>query len=206
MPVPNDTIFGIDDETYERITYGDVRKITDENKLIRLLQLRLDTFLFKQTEPITTSFPLICMSCVAIETLGQIFYKDNKDDTSFRFTSVVGKFSQNFTRKFDADFKKRLGDLWVENKEISKINTLASLIYTYLRNTMIHGFQGRGVYLSFEDTTCFIKTDGYLVLNPNWFWGKTKNAYHDLFSTALKGQKTTQERINCLTYIRKMIA
>jgi hypothetical protein len=206
MSVPNEAIFGVDDETFSGITYGEVRKVTDENKLIRLLKCRLDTFLFNQTETVTTPFPLVCMTCVAVETLGQIFFKENKDNSSFRFVSVINKFGQQFSKSFDKPFKEKLNNLWIENKEISKITTLGLLIYTYLRNTMIHGFQGRGVYLSFEDTTSFIKNpDGFLILNPKWFWSKTKDVYYDLYQTALKGQKNTPERINCLKYIDKLL-
>jgi len=206
MPVPNETIFGRDDETHENVTYYDIRKITNENKLIRLLRERIKVLFINQGNDTKQPFPKIILTCVSIETLGQIFIKENKNDTSFQFVSIINKFDKEFPRKFNKEFKKKLGDLWnSENDNVSGVTNLGKLIYKFLRNTMIHGFQGRGVYLTLEDTKSFIKEDGYLKLNPDWFWEQYKTINHELFVIAEKGQNNTPERLMCLKYINMLI-
>ena len=85
--VPDKIIFGID-ELGNSIDYGFVRNVTDDNELINLLRLRLKVFFIDQVQPLQESrsaFPLTTMTCVGIETLGEIFVKEKKDDTSFQF-------------------------------------------------------------------------------------------------------------------------
>ena len=53
MAVPNLTIFGVD-ENEASINYGTVRQITDEDRLIRLLKLRIEVFFIGQVKPLET--------------------------------------------------------------------------------------------------------------------------------------------------------
>jgi hypothetical protein len=81
--VPDKVIFGIDTLGHS-INYGFVRSVTDNNELINLLRLRLKVFFIDQVQSLQNSkaaFPLTTMTCVGIETLGEIFVKENKDDT-----------------------------------------------------------------------------------------------------------------------------
>ena len=83
--VPDKIIFGID-SLGNVIDYGFVRKVKDDNELINLLRLRLKVFFVDQVQPLQNSrsaFPLTTMTCVGIETLGEIFVNKNNDDTSF---------------------------------------------------------------------------------------------------------------------------
>ena len=204
MPVPDKTIFGIDDRNVS-IDYGFVRQQNEPNELIKLLKLRLDTFLIKQVEPITGAFPKTTMTCITIETLGDIFYGNKKDDQSYGFVSVAKQLHQQFSCNVGKEFKKNLNELWDGTDDVSNIDTLAKLLYKFFRNTMVHGYYGRGVYLSFEDTTWFIKDKGYITINPNWYWDKTKDMYDKFFYEALNGDDNNPKRINCLKYIEKML-
>ncbi|MFN5577873.1 MAG: hypothetical protein ACK5BH_16425 [Bacteroidota bacterium] len=53
MAVPDQTIFGVD-ENEASINYGTVRQITDEDRLIRLLKLRIEVFFIGQVKPLET--------------------------------------------------------------------------------------------------------------------------------------------------------
>ncbi|MFN9380166.1 MAG: hypothetical protein ACK6BQ_09395 [Bacteroidota bacterium] len=53
MAVPDQTIFAVD-ENEASINYGTVRQITDEDRLIRLLKLRIEVFFIGQVKPLET--------------------------------------------------------------------------------------------------------------------------------------------------------
>ena len=56
MAVPDQTIFGVD-ENEASINYGTVRQITDEDRHIRLLKLRIEVFFIGQVKPLETVSP-----------------------------------------------------------------------------------------------------------------------------------------------------
>lgn len=79
--VPDNVIFGIN-ESNSPIDYGYVRNVTDENELINLLRLRLMVFFINQIQALQnarSAFPLTTMTCIGIETMGEIFIKEKKD-------------------------------------------------------------------------------------------------------------------------------
>ena len=93
MAVPNLTIFGVD-ENEASINYGTVRQITDEDRLIRLLKLRIEVFFIGQVKPLETvsPFPLSVMTCIGVETLGEITIAENSDDNGIQLKNILGKF------------------------------------------------------------------------------------------------------------------
>jgi hypothetical protein len=202
--LPDELIFGRNSKD-EVVRYGDVRKITDDTELIKLLKSRLETYLNKQVEPLTidSAFPLTVMTCVAVETLGQIFFKEDSSDTSFQFVSVTKKINQVFGRKLSQKYQTKLTETWA-NKDLKNIDCYGKVLYRFFRNTMIHGYQGKGVFLSYEDTNT-IKIDeetSFIVINPNWFWNSYKVAFEKLFDETIKGQSNNSLRVNCLKYIK----
>ena len=102
MAVPNETIFGVD-EVRNSINYGFVRQLTDENRLINLLKFRIEVFFTEQVKPLeaVSPFPLSVLTCVGIETLGEITIAENKDDSSYQFTSILGKFDKSFSKQLN---------------------------------------------------------------------------------------------------------
>lgn len=204
MPVPDKTIFGVNDRD-DSIDYGFVRKENDPNELIKFLKLRLDAFLIKQIEPISGEFPKTTMTCVTIETLGEIFYGRKKNEHSYGFVLVAKQLNQQFSSNLGKEFKQNLCDLWEGTDDVSDIDTLAKLLYKFFRNTMVHGYYGRGVYLTIENTSSFVKDQGFLTINPNWFWNGTKKLYDKFFNEALYGEDNNPKRIKCLNYIDKIL-
>ena len=203
--IPDDSIFGPND-LGEGITYGYVRSIKDETELIRLLKLRLGGFFIRQVQPLQdahSAFPLAVMTCVGIETLGVIFVPKKEGDSSYQFVETTSKMHQIFGRKPDETFLESFAAIWSEKKK-SDFNSYGKVLYKFFRNTMIHGYQGKGAFLSYEDTDKIeIKSEsGFMVINPDWLWNTYKAFFEKRFSDVLEAQNNNPERQNCLQYIR----
>ena len=99
MAVPNQTIFGVD-ENEASINYRTVRQITDEDRLIILLKLRIEVFFIGQVKPLETvsPFPLSVMTCIGVETLGEITIAESSDDNGIQFKKILGKFDTNLAK------------------------------------------------------------------------------------------------------------
>lgn len=206
--VPDKIIFGID-KLGNSIDYGFVRNITDETELIDLLKLRLKVFFIDQVQSLQNSrsaFPLTTMTCIGIETLGEIFIKEDKDDTSFQFIEIIKKVNQTFGRKPNKKYEKKLQEIWT-GKDLKSIDCFGKLVYRFFRNTMIHGYQAKGMFLSYEETDN-IEIDeefAFIKINPDWFWDSFKKYYENQFASIIKAETNNKERQNCLKYINEFL-
>jgi hypothetical protein len=75
MAIPDETFFAI-----EGITFGHLRNSNSTDERIQLLKKRLDSFFIGQIDALGMSSPFVkaIMSCIAIETLGSIFFFKNQ--------------------------------------------------------------------------------------------------------------------------------
>lgn len=206
--IPDEVIFGIN-TLGESINYGYVRKITNENELINLLRLRLKVFFIDQVQPLQNSgsaFPLTTMTCIGMETLGEIFITEDKSDTSLQFIEIAKKTNQIFGRKPNKKYEKQLAIIWAE-KDLKNVDSFGKILYRFFRNTMIHGYQGKGVFLSYEDTKNIEidETLAFIKINPNWFWNSFKDFYEKSFIEAENAHENNTERQNCLKYIKEFL-
>ena len=206
--IPDHIVFGIN-QNKEGIFYKDIRQVKDDQELIQLLKLRLDTFFIGQVAPMEqyhSAFPLAIMACIGIETLGQVFIGsgENMGDSFVNMTKQIHQFfGRRPSLKFEAGFKQS----WPE-KDWEQVDCYGKLFYVYFRNSMVHGYQGKAIFLSYEDTENFQINEefGYLVINPNWIWKLMEKKYEELFRKALIGQDTNRSRRQCLHYIKKLIS
>ena len=206
MAVPNQTIFGVD-ENEASINYRTVRQITDEDRLIILLKLRIEVFFIGQVKPLETvsPFPLSVMTCIGVETLGEITIAESSDDNGIQFKKILGKFDTNLAKTLTKAEKELVKKNWPD-KDGEKIKTLTDLFYKYYRNTMIHGYRGKGVFLESGLNPPFIFNDGFLIINPDWFWTRFIEVFNSTFEQLLKDKKKgSGERTRCLDYIRKLL-
>ena len=206
MAVPNQTIFGVD-ENEASINYRTVRQITDEDRLIILLKLRIEVFFIGQVKPLETvsPFPLSVMTCIGVETLGEITIAESSDDNGIQFKNILGKFDTNLAKTLTKTEKELVKKNWPD-KDGEKIKNLTDLFYKYYRNTMIHGYRGKGVFLSSDLKPPFIFNDGFLIINPDWFWTRFIEVFNSTFEQLLKDKKKgSGERTRCLDYIRKLL-
>ncbi len=205
-----------------------MRAVHDDDERIRFLKLRLEALFINSCQVLYTSksaFPLVTMTCIGIEALASTFEVDrldqpvagetaeekdqrkkrNKKRQQTAFVQVCNKLDGHLSRQLTKKFRKALAVMWPNNSEISEINTPASLIHRYLRNEMVHGFQAKGVYLSYEDTDKFIVDEkGYMVINPGWFWVAYEKVFKRYFDElATEGSMV---RKNCLLRINDMLS
>ena len=147
MAVPNQTIFGVD-ENEASINYRTLRQITDEDRLIILLKLRIEVFFIGQVKHLETvsPFALSVMTCIGVETLGEITIAESSDDNGIQFKKILGKFDTKLAKTLTKAEKELVKKNWPD-KDGEKIKTLTDLFYKYYRNTMIHGYRGKGVFL-----------------------------------------------------------
>jgi hypothetical protein len=54
----------------------------------------------------------------------------------------------------------------------TSVSDAASLLYVFFRNWMIHGYRGRAVFLTADETSSFKleEPEGTMALNPGWLW------------------------------------
>jgi len=204
MPIPNEITFCT---TYsgKEVTYGKIRVEKDENNKIDFLKYRLNDFLLSQVDKLIkgSPFPLSVMTCIGIETLGTIFIKKDKKNKSHQFVEIIKIIDPEFSKTFSKEFKKDFNKIWNKNI-LDHIDNYGQFIYKYFRNTMVHGFQGEGVYLSDETKVSFEIKKGHITLNPYLFWEEYKKTYEDLFNKVLNNEEPY--RTNCIKRINKMIS
>ena len=194
MPVPDSVIFGPASESGE-FTYGAVRKLQEEEQL-RALQLRLGKFFISQVDELAkpaggpskvySPFPLFLMTCVGMETLGKVFFgrppkrgEKQEDIQREGFLTICNQLHKHFSRPLPKEQKAASNALWGPDAD-KHASTPSLIIYRLGRNTMIHGFRGRGVFIT-EGIAEWTMAEGAIVINPYWLWRTFHNIYEDLW-------------------------
>jgi len=67
----------------------------------------------------------------------------------------------------------------------------------------MHGYYARGVYLNDADEFRWEEGNGFLSINPHWFWKKIRMEYIDIMQESIKTDNA--DRRNALLYIEKML-
>jgi hypothetical protein len=215
MPIPDNVTFG-PDERGQPFSYGQVRQLSPDDQIVALKR-RLDGFLIDQVDAFAedenaerrgwSPFPLAVMTCVAIESLGHIMYRqllDNKEESKKEpFLAVAYGIDKRLSRQLPKNFKEAFATRW--ERDAKKYKDSAHLIYVFFRNTMMHGYIGQGVYLNHQIESLEIG-DGFLVINPYWFWRAFKRRYEDLFEEVRTGDRTNNPgRKSCLEYLNEKL-
>lgn len=217
MPVPDKLVFGPRLNNNSPVTYGEIRRIKDRKLQIKYLKRRIDQFFIYQTSPlyknennevnVKSVFPLALLTCVGVETLGQIVINENKDASSYQFTQILNLFDKRFSRTLPKKMKQRLLNS-LGDYDKTKVKTISDLIHSYFRNTMVHGYRGRWVFLSVElkDNWTFDESTGFIVIQPIWFWETFLKIYEDIFNELLKGKNENHKYFkSCEKYIDKLL-
>ena len=216
MPIPDDTIFG-PWPNGAACSYGDVRRMSEYERL-ESLKRRLDTFLIGQTQELAVDaqnkrkvyspFPLAVMTCVAIEATGQIFYGvRNREAEGTRrdcFVAVAKSLHQNLSRPLTIEFRQQMKIRWPAS-DLTDCTHIVDLLYRFFRNSLIHAYRGHAVYLTEEDTATYKLDDGFLILNPYWFWTVFLDAYKNLWNEVSGAQANNPRRISCIGYLNELL-
>lgn len=215
MKIHDDTYFGEKPEG-GGILYGEVRKVADEQRKLELLKRRIDTLLISQISPLAdfdnnrpkiwSPFPLMILTCLAIETLGRIIIetKTLKHDEESKTISksiyiLMDKTLANKPSKIFMEAQTKL-----RGKKDDKINSFADVIYKYMRNTYYHGYQGKGVYLEHSINKMWIEGAGVLIINPYLFWSSFKQLY-ELSFVGIISNTNKLYRMNAINYFTNLI-
>lgn len=221
MPIPDKTFFGSQLDGTGAILFGEVRQITDEDDKLLLLKRRLEAYLISQIDPIADStriyspFPLTVLTCVAVETLGRVISPviklendQHKQNEISKLVSVriYGELDKKLTRPLTQDFKKSMLDLWHKDKNVKSIKSYAELFHSYLRTSFMHGYRSKNVFLKAELDEGWGIKDGFLIINPYWFWREYKRVFEESFDKILdKKEINNPYRINALAYFYRLI-
>ena len=132
------------------------------------------------------------MTCVGVETLGKVFFgrppkeKDGKpkehteDIQREGFLTVCNQFHKHFSRPLTKKQKLAYDALWGANAH-KNAGTPSLIIYRLGRHTMVHGYQGRGVFIT-ESIAEWALEEGAIIINPYWLWRAFKNVYEDFWA------------------------
>lgn len=220
MPIPDETVFGPNVVDGQPITYGELRKITDEALQIDYLKERLDGFLLRQVAPLAARhadgklklwcpFPLTVLTYIGAETLGRVIKPIDQirsADVSREVSIYIfGKLDQKLTRKPKKLFKQEMQDLWPRD-DIANIKSYAEIFYKYLRSSFAHGYRSKNIFLDHELEEGWKTDRGFLIINPYWFWKAFETVYKSSFETIRDKSRTINPyRENALKYFNKLL-
>lgn len=207
MPnVPDHVVFG-PDPSGSPLTYGDVRKLSVQGQL-EVLRRRHEHWLVGQSEPLAKSggsaFPLSVMTCVGMEALGIVAYYGDSQPFQRIAADIDGRFAQTLTPTFKTNFTARWPFDARDRADAAKMTTVGDVLYTFFRNSMVHGFRGRAVFLTEEDHESKDLTvqdaEGSIVLRPSWLWKRyvavVATTFHEIVtsSATARSKRTSAEK------------
>lgn len=223
MPIPDNIYFGERPNNQGGISYGEARNLSNDIERIYLLKARIDSMLIDQIDELTSKgskegyliwspFPLVVLTCLAIETLGRIIL-DVEDIESNNEYEISKKIATPIYRLIDKELSYKPNKVFFQNflklhnlKQENSVNKYSDILHRYLRNSFNHGYQARGVFLSHatKDVWEIDSDEGYIKLNPYLFWRKFRNVYEIVFHEIVEN-KNKEWRTNALKYLDNLL-
>lgn len=215
MPVPDHVRFA--HTAAEIITYGDVRKLSPADQIIALKK-RFDYWLIGQIEPLAAKdhadnslidapFPLVILSCVTLETLGSVFFDQGakKEETRETFEKAAIFTDKNLKGPMEKGFKGKMRELW-PNSELDEVGSASDVIYKFFRNSMLHGYRAKGVYLSGTiEPHPWAYDDGFIVIHPTCFWKMVRDGGYSRMFQAVLVEHNAEMEASARKYIQEML-
>lgn len=213
MPgAPDELIFSDSPEHgAAQITWGALRANHDAQFRLLCLSKRIRGFLLDQTsrllnEGTNAPFPLVVTTTVGIGSLAEVFYSDTvpaRQDERNRiiFCCFADKIAEDFSRSLKKDFKVQFAERWGERPR-----TGSQILYTFFRNSLVHGYYGQAVFLTGDETDSIeYRADGCVLLNPEWFFTRFAAAANTHLDRALEEQENGCLRRNALGYVAGLL-
>jgi hypothetical protein len=155
------------------ILFGDVRNNRNAAARAEFLARRLETFFLGAYQElvdrnVSSPFSVSIMVMSGIGTLGEIFYSnppppDSRDRNREAFCRFCARVDQRFGRPHSIAFRKAFAQRWSTERP----DSISGVLYTYFRNSLIHGYYGRGVFLTGASTQeMLVKDDGTVLIHP----------------------------------------
>ena len=207
--VPDHVVFGPRRGGGADLTFGDVRNALSIQGKIEALRDRCDRWLIQQSKPLADSkgspFPLAVMACVGIEALGQIAFGEGLAGSpkSYAFVSVADRIDSRFRDPPTPGFLAAL----VARLPRAPAGKGSELFYTFFRNSMIHGYRGRSVFLTGDEVhdVALRESDGTMVLNPWWLWAEYEKVATTLLDEIERPTASTPRRSCAESYMSRML-
>lgn len=189
--VPDNVCFGPDGRGGD-FNYGQVRALAPNHQLqIEALRRRHEAWLVAQSKVLATTasspFPLAVMTCVGMEALGLLAFGPGSKPRD-PFLAVAGIMDARFAAAVSQTFQSNLAERWATTLDSmakpDSVTTNAQLLYFFFRNSLVHGFRGRGVFLTGDETQDFVtrEAEGTMILNPWWLWRSYEAAVTAIFN------------------------
>jgi len=214
MPVPNEVVFANDRN--QIITYGQVRQF-DEARRLHALRKRLDYWLLDQIDPlcrrsetgdliIYSPFPLAILSCITIETLGNVFFGVPKGTEKQVFERAAIYLDQKLKSPMKKGFLEKLKNLW-PGSGLKETRSASDVLYKFFRNTMAHGYYAKSVFLTADiDPDPWRYDEGFLQLHPWNFWKLVRERGYERMFSEILDDKNESMRHCALVYIDVLMA
>lgn len=194
------------------ITWGQVRANQDRAYRVQCLAARLRTLMVMQyrqlqEKKITGPFVIAITVMSGIEILGEIFYStpvppDRNDASKEAFCRFCAKVHQRFGRAPSKNFKDAFEARWNNGRPES----VAAIVYKYFRNTLIHGYYGRSVFLTGGGTNDLtLCDDGCVLIHPDWLLERFIAAAEEHIDTLLMAPPQCGLRRNALNYLHDLL-
>lgn len=195
-----------------QITYGELRGNQDEAFRLECLKVRIESWLIKQCDDLNTRrscpFPLAVTTLVGIGSLAEIFYRDSVAAESADANRMLfSKFCVTLDQRIGRTLTKRFKESFIERWSVEKPETLADLLYTFFRNSLLHGYYGRAVFITADETDDVeCDEDGFVRLNPFWLYEQFKTSAMKHSADALQEESNGTLRRNALNYVERLLA
>jgi hypothetical protein len=182
------TVFGPEFPGHSGTVFADELKTLGVVERAKAFKARMDRFfkdqvgMFAPPNP-AADFPLVIMTCVGIETLGAYKYGDLGHPKA-TVPGGVGK-DRHFHRiveEIAPDFKDQAA------APDSSDRPLSDFVYEGFRNSLVHGFYGKWVFITGDDETktwFYDPSEKSVVLNTYWFYAQFCRIYEEYFRELL---------------------
>jgi hypothetical protein len=148
-----------------------------------------------------------------METLGKIFYSRKPGEgvnaegvQRVGFLKICTGIHCHFSRPLNATQKLEYDSLWGID-EHKKVSGIGHIIYRFGRDTMIHGYRGKGVYFTEDPAVPEWKFhEGGVLINPYWFWQGFVRHAEDLWKRFHSNREPTNSlKASTRTYLRELL-
>jgi hypothetical protein len=199
--------------------FGEVRSLPTIGKY-QALKFRLDHFLIQQFNSVfglrnsenEPDIPqvLALLTCIAIATIGKIFYPHERNDGGERkeFWDVCTMID---TKLNDPLSDKDLTAFILENRSKNPTDfhgtlSLAELLYSGYRSSFVHSYYMVGVKLSNQQEEAWnINYDPFfLILSPGPFWKLVESKYNQIWNKVIEDETDTR-RFSLNAYLSKLL-
>ena len=212
MPgVPDEVIFARTPEG-DPITWGAMRANADSAIRVQFLAHRLNSFVigqYRELQQKNVNGPFVLgMGVMAgVEILGKVFYakpapQNAGEANKMAFCRFCGQLEARFGRPPPLEFRKAFVDRWGG----ARPGSVAEIFYTYFRNTLVHGFYGKAVFLTGEGTNdLLLRDDGCVLVHPDWLLQRFIGAAEVHVGKLVEAAPQSRMRRNALDYLHELL-